>query len=57
MLVQDCAAATTPAEHASGVFNIGTYFGIATTASEVLSTWTEGDAVPTPIPETVSEGV
>ncbi len=39
VLFQDCCAATTPDEHASGVFNIGTYFGIATTAPEVLSTW------------------
>lgn len=56
VLLKDCAAATTPAEHESGVFNIGTYFGVATTASELLSTWAERDVRPEPVSVAVSEG-
>lgn len=56
VLVKDCTGSTTPAEHDAAVFNMGTYFGIAANASEVLSTWTETSAR-TPIPQSVSEGV
>ena len=37
VLAEDCAAAPTPAEHASGVFNIKTYFGQVTTGGELCS--------------------
>jgi len=38
-LVADCAGAPTPAEHESGVFNIKTYFGHATTSDELVELW------------------
>lgn len=53
VLVKDCADATTRAEHEAAVFNIGTYFGKAATASEVIAAW---DGAPMLVPETVSEG-
>lgn len=39
VLVSDCAGATTPAEHESAVFNIGTYFGKALGSSQVTGLW------------------
>jgi ureidoacrylate peracid hydrolase len=44
VLFEDCSAATTPSEHASGVFNIGTYFGVVTTAPELVAVWSKDDA-------------
>jgi ureidoacrylate peracid hydrolase len=53
VLLEDCSAATTPAEHASGVFNIGTYFGTVTTAPELSKIWSEGAATRGHPPEQV----
>jgi nicotinamidase-related amidase len=39
VLVTDCAAAPTRAEHEAGVFNIKTYFGHATTSDAVANIW------------------
>lgn len=39
LLVTDCCNSTTPAEHESAVFNIGTYFGRLTTANEIVEAW------------------
>jgi ureidoacrylate peracid hydrolase len=50
-LVEDCAGAPTPAEHESGVFNIGTYFGKVTTSEELAGLWERRDAaVPVEVP-------
>jgi ureidoacrylate peracid hydrolase len=41
VLVSDCAGAPTPAEHASGVFNIKTYFGQVATSNQLYANWSE----------------
>ena len=41
VLAEDCAGAPTPAEHASGVFNIKTYFGQATTSDALRALWSQ----------------
>jgi ureidoacrylate peracid hydrolase len=53
VLLEDCSAATTPAEHASGLFNIGTYFGTVTTAPELSKIWSEDAATGGHPPEQV----
>jgi ureidoacrylate peracid hydrolase len=55
VLFEDCAASTTPAEHESAVFNIGHFFGTATTAPEVLKIWSEDASEPAASPEPISE--
>jgi len=41
VLVEDCAGAPTPAEHASAVHNIGTYFGNVARSDDVERAWLE----------------
>jgi ureidoacrylate peracid hydrolase len=48
VLVADCAGAPTPAEHESGVFNIKTYFGQATTSDELAEVWAREPSAVTP---------
>jgi nicotinamidase-related amidase len=43
-LVADCTDAPTRAEYESGVFNIKTYFGTATTSDELVELWQEQPA-------------
>jgi ureidoacrylate peracid hydrolase len=41
VLVEDCAGAPTPAEHASAVHNIGTYFGKIARSDDLERAWLE----------------
>ena len=41
VLVEDCAGAPTPAEHASAVHNIGTYFGNVARSDDLERAWLE----------------
>lgn len=50
VLVSDCAAATTPAEHEAAVHNIRTYFGHVTTSRQMEGLWS---AVPKSVEEKV----
>lgn len=51
VFVADCAGAPTPAEHASAIHNIGTYFGRVAESPELSDAWARAGASSRPVVE------